>query len=127
VKLKSGESSNVYIDIKAAFGDPQLLRVFVRELGNMVDPKTTCIAGAGYGGLPLASALSLRLKLPLVLVRDAKKIHGRTVWIDGYVPRSSDRVAIVDDVYTVGTGMKHIERVLRKTKAPIIGRFVVVD
>jgi orotate phosphoribosyltransferase len=61
------------------------------------------------------------------MVRESRKPHGRTGWVDGYLPGPRDRVALVDDVYTSGTGMRHLGRIIRTTRARVVGRLVVVD
>lgn len=127
VVLKGGQSSGFYIDIKAAMGEPKIFARLIHELAAMVPNHATCIAGSGYGGLPLAAAVAHRLMLPFVMVRDTAKQHGTKQLVDGYVPNSKDRVVIIDDVYTSGTSIRHTERVLRRRKVPVIGRCVVVD
>ena len=127
VMLKSGTRSDFYVDIKAAFGSPELLTLFARELAKRISKRATCIAGAGYGGLPLATAVAVKTNLPLVMVREQIKEHGTRQWLDGYVPGSRDRVAIIDDVYTSGRSLSHTEKVLVRTKAKIEGRYVVVN
>lgn len=126
-KLKSGRTSIYYIDIKKAFGDPGVFNLISEELSRKIDEKVTCIVGSGHGGLPLATAVSLRLRLPLVLVRDNVKKHGIQKTIDGYVPTKKDRVAIIDDVFTTGTCISNIIEVLNKTNAKIMAGYVVVN
>ena len=47
--------------------------------------------------------------------------------IDGYVPTEKDKIAIVDDVFTMGTSMAKIIKALNKTGAKIIAGYVVVN
>jgi orotate phosphoribosyltransferase len=125
--LKSGARSNVYIDMKKAWGNPVLLRMIARAMARRLPKSATCIAVSGYGGLPLGTAVSLASNLPLTLVRETPKNHGRRTWLDGYLPTARDRVAVLDDVYTSGTGLRQIVRVIRQTRARVAGRLVVVD
>ncbi|KKU77603.1 MAG: Orotate phosphoribosyltransferase [Parcubacteria group bacterium GW2011_GWA2_47_7] len=100
--LRSGEHSDFYCDLKKSFGHPFVLHDIAVALKSLIPNGTTCLAAAGYGGIPLATALSLESTLPLCLVRDVVKEHGTKSLFDGYIPTSSDRVAIVDDVFTTG-------------------------
>lgn len=125
--LKRGEVSDFYIDIKKAFGSPKAFELIVNKMAKVVDKRVTCVAGSGHGGLPLATAISLKLGLPLILVRDGSKNHGLKKMIDGYVPHKKDRVAIVDDVFTTGTCINNIVGILRKTKSKIVAAYVVVN
>lgn len=126
INLKHAGASNFYIDIKKIYGYPEILDLISDAVIGGIDKRTTCVAGAGYGGIPLATAVSLKLGLGLVLVRDKKKAHGRNVWIDGYVPQAKDRVWIIDDVFTTGKSIEHMTKILKITKAKVIGCSVVV-
>ncbi len=125
--LKSGQTSDYYIDMKKAFGSAKVLHLICDEFCKIIDKKATCIAGSGHGGLPLATAVSLKLGLPLVLVRDNPKEHGLKKVIDGYAPTRKDRVAIVDDVFTTGTCISNIASALAPTKAKIQAGYVVLN
>lgn len=125
-RLVGGGTADFYIDLKRAYGDPSALAALSHQLALMIPPQSTVIASGGYGGIPLATAVSLRLGLPLTLIRPEPKTHGTARMIDGYVPGKSDRVALIDDVYTTGGSLARMERALRSTKAVVIGRFVVV-
>ncbi len=138
VILKSGQVSDFYIDMKKAFGNPKAFNSICDEFCKIIDPvkrpgrhgasnKATCIAGSGHGGLPLATAVSIQLGLPLVMVRDKIKKHGLQKMIDGYTPSKEDKIVIIDDVFTTGTCIANSVKILRKTKAKIIGGYVVVN
>lgn len=127
VQLKGGATSDFYIDVKAGFGNPAILHACAKGIAARIPQNATCIAAGGYGGLPLGSAVSLLARLPLVMVREKPKTHGRAVMLDGYVPKRGDKIVLVDDVYTSGTSMRQIEQVVRTTGARVIGRFVVVN
>ncbi len=104
--LRSGEESQYYCDIKKAFGNPEVLADLANALYQLIPKGTTALAALGYGGIPIATALSLKSSLPLCLVRDAVKDHGTQQQLDGYVPTKSDVVAIVDDVCTTGSSVR---------------------
>lgn len=125
--LKSGQVSDLYIDIKKAFGNPKAFSLICDEFCRIIDKGATCIAGSGHGGLPLATAVSIRLRLPLVLVRDKIKNHGIQKNIDGYAPRVKDRVIIIDDIFTTGTCVSNMVKILKPTNAKILAGYVVVN
>jgi orotate phosphoribosyltransferase len=125
--LRSGTKTHYYCDIKEALGDPELLDLLTKGLIKLVPKNTTCIAGSGYGGITLASLVSYKLKLPLVLVRDKIKNHGTKKLIDGYVPIAKDRVCIVDDVFTTGSSIRETKKKLMKTKTKITKAIVVLN
>jgi len=124
--LTSGEISNYYFDVKKAVGNPELLEMMSSLLAVKIGDKVTCIASIGFGGIPLATAVSLKLKLPLVMVRNSAKGHGLGKIIEGYVPGPKDKVAVVDDVFSFGTSLEQILMQINKTSAKISGCYVVI-
>jgi orotate phosphoribosyltransferase len=61
------------------------------------------------------------------MVRDKVKKHGIQKMIDGYIPIKKDKIVIIDDVFTTGTCISNIVKILNKTKARIIAGYVVVS
>ncbi|KKT28062.1 MAG: Orotate phosphoribosyltransferase [Candidatus Yanofskybacteria bacterium GW2011_GWA2_44_10] len=127
VVLTTGLRSDFYIDLKIAYGDPELLQLMISEVLKRMDKNITCVAGLGHGGIPLATALALNKNLKLVLVRKEKRKHGSKKWIDGYCPIKSDRIVVVDDVLTTGSSIKEIIRKIEPTGAKIIKCIVIVN
>jgi orotate phosphoribosyltransferase len=125
--LRSGIKSNYYCDIKEAFGNPITLKTIVNQLVKVVPGNVTCIAGSGYGGITLASLVSYKLKMPLVLVRDKVKDHGTKKVIDGYTPNNKDVVCIIDDVFTTGSSIKDTKDKLVITKVKFSKHVVVLN
>ena len=126
VNLKHAGKADYYIDLKKAYGLPHVRGLISYYLWQQMNPETTCVAAAGYGGIPLATDLSMKHNLKLTLVRDIPKRHGRSVWIDGHIPSVDDKVAIVDDVFTTGESLRQIVEAIRPTEAEILGCYVVV-
>ncbi len=127
VKLRSGVASSFYCDIKKAYGYPNVLNALADEIKKKIPAGTTCVAASGYGGIPLASVVSSKLKKKLVLVREAPKKHGMGGYIDGYIPTKKDRVVIVDDVITSGSSIRNTIRALKKINVKASYAVVVVE
>src|SRR3990167_2490440 len=98
VNLKHAGISNFYVYIKKAYGEPKILAMLSKAVWRQIDKKINCVAAAGYGGIPLAAAVSGKYGLKLVLVREKTKENGMNVWIDGYMPKKGDKVWIVDEI-----------------------------
>ena len=124
--LRGGQKSNFYIDVKKAYGNPDFLNLVGKLIYDKMSPNVTCIAGAGYGGIPLAISSSLYSGKPVVLLRDLPKDHGTTSNIEGYIPNSHDKIALVDDVFSTGDSLRNSIRMLSSTNATILGCYVIV-
>lgn len=134
VELAHGEVSEYYVDIKMSTGHPGILRKFadyiVLSLGLEIN-NFSCVIGSGYGGVPLATAIFLRLDLlwniKLSMFRDNPKGHGKPSMFDGYPLEKLNgkkKIIIVDDVFTTGGSIRKIIEALPKDL--IIGKIFVV-
>jgi orotate phosphoribosyltransferase len=129
VILRSGEKSDFYCDIKKVYGYPEIINALGDEIASRIKNKEgiTCIASSGLGGIPIATLVSQKTKLPLVLVRDFKKSHGKQEMIAGFLPTKKDNILIIDDVFTTGSSIMETSKVLEEeTHAQINSVFVVV-
>ena len=124
--LKSGKKSNLYVDIRKAYGYPNVLKTIAGLIIKKIPKGATCIACSGYGGLPLGAVISNKIRKNLTLVRDSAKKHGDSKVIEGYVPTKDDYIVIVDDIFSSGTGIKMIIQNLKPTNSQILKIIVVV-
>ena len=113
-KLRGGSNSNIYFNIKKAYGYPKLLEKISEELFGLIDKDITCVAASGYGGIPLAVAISQKYSLYLTMIRPELKDHGNLWLVDGYVPTRQDNVAIIDDVFTTGSSLSDTIRLIKE-------------
>lgn len=126
VELIHAGASQIYFDFKKAYGDAEAFYLLTKRLGYLISHRTTCLAAAGYGGLPLAAGISMLYRRNLALVRDQPKDHGIIKTIEGYIPNKDDKVAIVDDVFTTGESLQKILDIITPTGAEIVGCYVLV-
>ena len=71
------------------------------------------ICGIPFGGLHLATAYSLRSRVPMVYVHPAKEHNGNRVFVEGkYEP--GETVLLVDDLVTSGGGIAETGAFLRE-------------
>ena len=126
VVLRSGKTSDFYCDIKKAFGYPDILNALADEIGALIPTQVTCIAGSGYGGLPLGSIVASRFNKKFVAVRSSIKNYGKEGKIEGYIPTKNDVVVVVDDVLTTGSSIKETLSALEKIGAKVFKVVVAV-
>ena len=123
--LTSGKKSSYYVDLKAAFTDPILLRRVVQRL----IPHATGVqrlAGTELGAVPLLVALALETGLPYVILRKKARAHGTGRAYEGEI-RAGEKVLLVEDVVTSGGTLQRAAEVLRSEGAKIERAVCVVD
>ena len=128
--LKNGETSNIYYDIKTIISHPVLFRNICHSLISLL-PKELInyrlIFGIPYGGLPIASYLSLTNNKPLIYSRNKKKEYGTQKLVEGKY-KAGQKVIIVDDVITTGGSLKEAIILARdELKLKVLACLVVVN
>ena len=126
VKLKSGESSDCYYDIKKVFGYPDTLNLIADELARFLSDGVTCVAGSGFGGLPIAAVIASKQSKKFIAIREKTKSYGMGGNIEGYMPTKDDQIVVVDDVFDSGSSLRKTLAVLEKTGATVVSAVVVL-
>lgn len=124
-KLRSGQISKEYFDKYQFESRPHLLKALAKEMANQVPPETEVLAGLELGGVPLATALSLELNLPLIFVRKEAKNYGTCRIAEG-VDFKNKKVCVIEDVITTGGQVIESCNELRKQGANIIQVLCVI-
>ena len=123
--LASGQTSDVYVDIKRAWTDPKRLATIAAALAAEVGDAER-LAGMELGAVPLVVATALRTGLPYVVVRKAPKAHGTQQRFEGDIPPGA-RVVVIEDVVTTGGSSAETVHVLRDAGAHVDRLLAVVD
>jgi len=100
-RLRSGVVSHEYFDKYRFESDPALLMEIADGLAARIPEHTEILAGLELGGIPVATALSIRTGLPAVFVRKHAKDYGTCRLAEG-IEISGRRLLIVEDVVTTG-------------------------
>jgi len=123
-KLKNGEISKYYFDMKNIISNPILLKNIGDKLYNLLDD-FDIICGIPYGGLPIATYISTKYNKPLIYVRDKLKSYGTQKFIEGEY-KSTDRCVIIDDVITSGNSLQKTINIM-KDKVNIVDVGVIIN
>ena len=99
-KLKNGEISNIYYDIKGIISNPELFRLVCDNLIRVL-PNNLINRGLIYGipyGITILSTITNNKGL--IYSRNKKKEYGTSKLVEGRY-RAGQRVIIIDDVITM--------------------------
>ncbi|MEW6499492.1 MAG: phosphoribosyltransferase family protein, partial [Cyanobacteriota bacterium] len=98
--------------------NPKLLKQLAKEMVKMIPEDTEILAGLELGGVPLATAISLEVGLPVVFVRKVKKEYGTQKIAEG-VSIEGKRLCIIEDVITTGGQVVKSTEALRNAGARV--------
>jgi uridine monophosphate synthetase len=100
--LVSGQRSPVYLDLRLLVSRPELLRSVARAYAVILRKlHFQRLAAIPYAALPIGTAVSLELGVPLVYPRQEIKGHGTRRAIEGHY-EEGERVVVLDDLITTG-------------------------
>lgn len=100
-KLRSGKTSNEYFDKYRFESKPEILAAIAEHLAPLIPKDTELLAGLEMGGIPIATALSLKTGIPVVFVRKEAKEYGTCQFAEGAEVKGK-KLCIVEDVITTG-------------------------
>jgi orotate phosphoribosyltransferase len=127
--LASGKHSPYYIDIKRASTDPYVLETIADEMAREMQLRGLAadkLAGVALGSVPLAVALSLRTKVPYLMVRRERKDHGTQKMIEGAL-LEGEEVLMVEDVITSAGSVIEAIGTVRATGGKVSNVLCVVN
>lgn len=125
--LVSGEKSPIYVDLRMLPSYPASFDTITTALGDLVK-KTGAgvIAGVETAGIPLAAAVAIKMKKPMLYVRKKPKEYGTRSRIEG-VLKSGDKTVLIDDLMTKGTSKLDFIEPLRQAGAKADDIAIILD
>ena len=123
--LASGIKSPIYVNLRVVPSYPESFAAVTEELSKVVKKiKPDVVAGAETAGIPLAAAISLKTKIPMIYVRKRPKGYGTNQLIEGELEKGK-KVVLVDDMATNAfSKLKFVEGI--KEAGGIVNDVVIV-
>ncbi|PCI93251.1 orotate phosphoribosyltransferase [Candidatus Aerophobetes bacterium] len=126
-KLKSGIQSPFYLDLRLIISHPKLLETISDQLWKKAAGlKIDRICGVPYTALPLATCLSLKHDIPMLLKRKEVKTYGTKKMIEGHFLKN-DRCLIIEDLITSGASIIETIKPLQEAGLKIEDIVIIVD
>ncbi len=123
--LTSGQTSDVYVDVKRAWTDPARLSLLARALAARAGAEPR-LGGMELGAVPLVVATALLLGRPFVVLRKQPRDHGTRQAFEGELS-AGDAVLLIEDVASTGGSSLRSVEILREHGAVVERAIVVVD
>lgn len=125
--LRSGKISNEYFDKYQFEARPDLLSAIANEFIQKFDfSKYDALAALEMGGIPIATAISLKTGMPMVFVRKKAKEYGTCRVAEG-IEIAGKNLLVVEDVVTSGGQIILSIADLRKAGAVVENAICVID
>ena len=112
--------------MKRAITEPEILSTIAKLITEKIDDDIDKIAGPALGAVPIATAVSLESKKPLLMIRKEKKGYGTSKLIEGDL-LEGDNVILVEDVTTTGGSLLKAINAITDNGGLVKKAFVVVD
>jgi len=119
--LKSGETSDIYIDLRILPQYPKLMSTIAGLLPRVSSEEDGYVAGLPIGGIPLATLYAQRTRSALLLIRKVPKKHGTSKMVEvDYSSWTAPReLILVDDVLTTGSTVLETIEMLKSQQIPL--------
>ncbi len=124
--LRSGKISNEYFDKYQFEANPELLDSITDMMVEMLPPDTEVLGALEMGGIPIATLLSLKTKLPICFIRKQAKEYGTCRLAEGS-QINGKIVTLIEDVVTSGGQIIISAKELREQGAIINNALCVID
>jgi len=127
--LSSGKHSPYYLDLRILPSFPkffdEVTDAYIEVIKKEVE-EFDKIGGVLTAGVPIATLVSFKMKVPMVYVRSKEKGYGRKRRVEGII-EEGDRILIIDDLITTGGNLIEAANSIRDEGAIVMDAVVLID
>lgn len=127
--LKSGITSPIYVDLRMCVSQPLLLHSIaslVEEVMQVDDIQADLICGVPYTALPIATCVSMRTSIPMVMRRKEAKSYGTRQIIEGNY-QVGQKCVILEDIVSSGSSIIETAEALAAVGLVVTDAIIVLD
>lgn len=125
--LKSGQTSRIYLDLRQIISHPKILELVADTLWQSVQHcQFDIICGVPYTALPIATCISIKHNIPMVMRRKEKKSYGTKQQIEGKFAEGQTCL-IIEDVLTTGGSVLETAHDLKEAGLTINDAVVLIN
>ncbi|XP_050408621.1 uridine 5'-monophosphate synthase isoform X3 [Patella vulgata] len=127
--LKSGIEAPVYVDLRVVISYPKLMvevSNFLWESAKKAKGSFKTICGVPYTALPLATCISVKENIPMLIRRKEAKGYGTKKLIEG-IFNEGDGCLIIEDVCTSGSSVLDTVQALNSVGIAVTDAVVLLD
>ena len=126
-KLHSGKISPIYIDLRLLASFPQALRQAAAAYRTVLEKlQFDIITTAPLAGLPIGTAVSLDMNMPLIYPRKTRKAYGSGKLVEGKWEEGQTAV-VIDDVTTSGDSILQTIQAMQQVGLHVTDAVLLID
>jgi orotate phosphoribosyltransferase len=124
--LRSGQVSREYFDKYQFEARPQILQKIAEALIPLLPSEFDLLGAMEMGGIPIATAISLKTGRPMVFIRKEAKKYGTCKFAEGPDIKRK-KICLIEDVITTGGQVVISSQMLREQGAIVTDVVSVID
>ncbi|EKD85675.1 MAG: hypothetical protein ACD_37C00659G0004 [uncultured bacterium] len=110
----NGLKSPIYIDNRLLISHPQERKYIISELVNLIKSKSwfkeiDYISSSLSHAAPFGILVAEELGLPLVLIRDGHKVHGKQNKMEGVIPKNKKVLIVEEHISTAASLLNNVD------------------